>query len=139
MGVTILKLFLIPAHWREKRSFSFFKSHLLSKILIFEKNTFAQHFIYIKSLIWLHTHPLLKISTNPNRLVTYLLTVLYFIILGLSFYLGKYWVNDVYWGPKVSEICLKKFVTVEGSYSSLSYSVIRRMLWNFKFCFDIWE
>ena len=35
-----------------------FKSYLLSRILICEKNPFAQHFIYIKSLIWLHTHPL---------------------------------------------------------------------------------
>ena len=27
---------------------------------------FAQHFIYINSLIWLHSPPILKISTNPN-------------------------------------------------------------------------
>ena len=45
-----------------------FKSHLLSKILISEKNPFAQHFIHIKSLIWLHTHPLSKILTNPSTL-----------------------------------------------------------------------
>ena len=43
-----------------------FEIHLSSRILISEKNPFAQHFIYIKSLIWLHSHPLLKISTNPN-------------------------------------------------------------------------
>ena len=43
-----------------------FKSHLLSKIIISEKKPFAQHFMYIESLIWLHSHPLLEISTNPN-------------------------------------------------------------------------
>ena len=42
-----------------------FKSHLSSRIIISEENPVAQHFIYIKSLIWLHSCPLLKISTNP--------------------------------------------------------------------------
>ena len=44
-----------------------FKSHLLSRIHISEKNPFAQHFIYIKSLMWLYTPPLLKTLTNPTN------------------------------------------------------------------------
>ena len=45
-----------------------FKSHLLSKIIISEKKPFAQHFMYIESLIWLHSHPLSKILTNPSMI-----------------------------------------------------------------------
>ena len=45
-----------------------FKSHFLSRIPISEKNSFAQHFLYIKLLIWLHSCPLLKILTYPNGL-----------------------------------------------------------------------
>ena len=46
-----------------------FKGHLVSIILISEKNPYVKHFIYINSLIWLHSHPLSKISTNPNTLL----------------------------------------------------------------------
>ena len=52
----------------DEANLKIFKSHLSPKILISEKNPF-EHFIYIKSFIWLHSCLPLKISTNPNELL----------------------------------------------------------------------
>ena len=40
-----------------------FKSHLSSRIIISEKNPFAQHFIYINYLIWLHSDRIVSKSS----------------------------------------------------------------------------
>ena len=61
-GVILLQLFPIPASFWDMR---FLGQNLSSIIMSFEKNPFAQYFLYLKGLIWHRKHYVLRFINQP--------------------------------------------------------------------------